>query len=183
MDLLGHVDPHQLAQMVDTHRLRSTAPQQQYSTQSSVLNSPQPGRSAAGSHRPPHASALRQSTAALRAPHPAPGHAPPRADGPWARPDSPHQGCRQWRTQNDRPVPYATQHKILACHRLRKKDRAVVRFEVNEDKNKVYEARFPKNNQPRHKVIIQENLTNKRAKQVHQHVMKERYSFNSRANR
>ena len=56
--------------------------------------------------------------------------------------------------------------KILACHRLRKKDRAVVRFEETEDKNKVYEARFPKDNQPRHKIIIQENLTNKRAKQV-----------------
>ena len=34
----------------------------------------------------------------------------PGRDGPWARPDSPHQGCRQWRTQNDHPVPYATQH-------------------------------------------------------------------------
>ena len=75
----------------------------------SVLNSPQPGRSAAGSHRPPHTRALRQSTTARRAPDPAPGHAPPRADGPWARPDTPYRGCRQWRTQNDRPVPYATQ--------------------------------------------------------------------------
>ena len=58
--------------------------------------------------------------------------------------------------------------KILACHRLRKKDRAVVRFEETGDRNKVYDARFPKDNQPRHKVIIQENLTQKRAKQVYQ---------------
>ena len=58
--------------------------------------------------------------------------------------------------------------KILACHRLRKKNRAVVKFEDMEDRNNVYEARFPKDNQPRHKIIIQENLTQKRAKQVHQ---------------
>ena len=58
--------------------------------------------------------------------------------------------------------------KILACHRLRKKDRAVVKFEDIDDRNKVYEARFPKDDQSRHKIIIQENLTSKRAKQVHQ---------------
>ena len=58
--------------------------------------------------------------------------------------------------------------KILACHRLRKKNRAVVKFEDMEDRNNVYEARFPKDNKPKHKIIIQENLTMKRAKQVHQ---------------
>ena len=58
--------------------------------------------------------------------------------------------------------------KILACHRLHKKDRAVVKFEDINDRNKVYDARFPKDDQPRHKIIIQENLTHKRAKQVHQ---------------
>ena len=57
--------------------------------------------------------------------------------------------------------------KILACHRLRKKDRAVVKFEDMMDRNKVYEARF-QGNQAQHKVIIQENLTAKRAKQVYQ---------------
>ena len=40
-----------------TSATQLTAPQQQSSTQSSVLNSPQPGRSAAGSHRPPRARA------------------------------------------------------------------------------------------------------------------------------
>ena len=58
--------------------------------------------------------------------------------------------------------------KILACHRLRKKDRAVVKFEDILDREKVYDARFPKEGKPRHKVVIQENLTHKRAKQVHQ---------------
>ena len=57
--------------------------------------------------------------------------------------------------------------KILACHRLRKKDRAVVKFEDINDRNNVYEARFPKENKPKHKIIIQENLTHKRAQQVH----------------
>ena len=64
--------------------------------------------------------------------------------------------------------------KILACHRLRKKDRAVVKFEDMDDRNKVYESRFPKEDQPKHKVIIQENLTPKRAKQVHQLSMMKR---------
>ena len=58
--------------------------------------------------------------------------------------------------------------KILACHRLHKKDRAVVKFENMNDRNKVYDARFPKDDKPKHKIIIQENLTHKRAKQVHQ---------------
>ena len=57
--------------------------------------------------------------------------------------------------------------KILACHRLRKKERAVVKFEDMMDRNKVYEARF-QGSQMHHKIIIQENLTSKRAKQVHQ---------------
>ena len=58
--------------------------------------------------------------------------------------------------------------KILACHSLRKNDRDVVKFEDMDDRNKVYEARFPKDGQPKHKIIIQENLTIKRARQVHQ---------------
>ena len=66
--------------------------------------------------------------------------------------------------------------KILACHRLRKKDRAVVKFEDIEERNKVYEARFPKDDQSHtHKIIIQGNLTHKRARQVHQlSMMKEK---------
>ena len=64
--------------------------------------------------------------------------------------------------------------KILACHRLRKKDRAVVKSEDMDDRNKVYESRFPKEDQPKHKVIIQENLTPNRAKHVHQLSMMKR---------
>ena len=56
--------------------------------------------------------------------------------------------------------------KITACHRLRKKDRAIVRFDNMEDRNLVYDSRFPKPNQPEHKVIIQESLTQKRGWQV-----------------
>ena len=56
----------------------------------------------------------------------------------------------------------------MTCHHLHKKDRAVVKFEDMDDRNKVYEARFPKDGQLKHKIIIQENLTIKRAKQVHQ---------------
>ena len=42
-----------------------------------------------------------------------------------------------------------------------------MKFEDMTDRNKVYEARF-QGDQVRHKIIIQENLTSKRAKQVHQ---------------
>ena len=34
------------------------------------------------------------------------------------------------------------------------KDRAVVKFEDINDRIKVYDARFPKDDQPRHKIII-----------------------------
>ena len=40
--------------------------------------------------------------------------------------------------------------KILACHSLRKNDRDVVKFEDMDDRNKVYEARFPKDGQPKY---------------------------------
>ena len=55
--------------------------------------------------------------------------------------------------------------QITACHRLRNKKRAVVRFQDSDDRQKVYEARFPKPNQE-HKIIVQENLTAKRAQQI-----------------
>lgn len=54
--------------------------------------------------------------------------------------------------------------KITACHRLRKNNRALVKFEDLDDRQKVYEARFSDNNSSQsNRVIIQENLTAKRA--------------------
>ena len=57
--------------------------------------------------------------------------------------------------------------QITACHRLKNKKRAVVRFQDSDDRQKVYDARFPKPNQRQeHNIIVQENLTSKRAQQV-----------------
>ena len=41
-----------------------------------------------------------------------------------------------------------------------------MKFEIPEDRNRVYDARFPSDSRPRHNLIIQENLSLKRAKQV-----------------
>lgn len=53
---------------------------------------------------------------------------------------------------------------VVACHRLRNKSRMIVKFQDMEDRNKVYQAKF--NQSEGAGIIIHENLTDKRAKQV-----------------
>ena len=56
---------------------------------------------------------------------------------------------------------------ITACHRLRKNSRALVKFGDLDDRQRVYEARFtPRDSDQSARIIIQENLTAKRAAQV-----------------
>ena len=50
------------------------------------------------------------------------------------------------------------QGKISACHRLKKRDRVLVKFADHEDKNQVYQAKFGQR-----AVVIHENLTRKRS--------------------
>ena len=53
---------------------------------------------------------------------------------------------------------------IVACHRLRNKNRVIVKFQDMEDRNKVYQAKFKQTEGPG--VIVHENLTDRRARQV-----------------
>ena len=53
---------------------------------------------------------------------------------------------------------------VVACHRLRNKKRVLVKFQDMDERNKVYQAKF--NQSEGSGIIIHENLTDKRAKQV-----------------
>ena len=53
---------------------------------------------------------------------------------------------------------------VVACHRLRNKKRVIIKFQDMDDRNNVYQARF--NQTESAGVIIHENLTDKRARQV-----------------
>lgn len=53
---------------------------------------------------------------------------------------------------------------VVACHRLRNKKRVLVKFQDMDDRNNVYQAKF--NQSEGAGIIIHENLTDKRAKQV-----------------
>ena len=53
---------------------------------------------------------------------------------------------------------------VVACHRLRNKNRVIVKFQDMDDRNNVYQAKF--NQSEGAGIIIHENLTDKRAKQV-----------------
>ena len=53
---------------------------------------------------------------------------------------------------------------VVACHRLRNKNRVIVKFQDMDDRHKVYQSKF--NMSQAAGVVIHENLTDKRAKQV-----------------
>ena len=53
---------------------------------------------------------------------------------------------------------------VVACHRLRNKKRVIVKFQDMDDRNNVYQAKF--NQTEAAGIIIHENLTDRRAKQV-----------------
>ena len=53
---------------------------------------------------------------------------------------------------------------VVACHRLRNKKRVIVKFQDMDDRNNVYQAKFKQTESAG--IIIHENLTDKRAKQV-----------------
>ena len=53
---------------------------------------------------------------------------------------------------------------VVACHRLRNKKRVIVKFQDMEDRQNVYQSKF--NQSQTSGIIIHENLTDKRAKQV-----------------
>ena len=53
---------------------------------------------------------------------------------------------------------------VVACHRLRNKKRVIVKFQDMDDRNNVYQAKF--NQTEGAGIIIHENLTDKRARQV-----------------
>ena len=54
---------------------------------------------------------------------------------------------------------------VVACHRLRNKNRVIVKFQDMDDRNNVYQAKFNQK-EGAAGVIIHENLTDKRARQV-----------------
>ena len=54
---------------------------------------------------------------------------------------------------------------VVACHRLRNKKRVIVKFQDMDDRNNVYQAKFNQK-EGAAGVIIHENLTDKRARQV-----------------
>ena len=53
---------------------------------------------------------------------------------------------------------------VVACHRLKNKKRVIVKFQDMQDREKVYQAKFNQAEGPG--VIVHENLTDRRAKQV-----------------
>ena len=53
---------------------------------------------------------------------------------------------------------------VVACHRLRNKKRVIVKFQDMDDRNNVYQSKF--NQTDGAGIIIHENLTDKRARQV-----------------
>ena len=53
---------------------------------------------------------------------------------------------------------------VVACHRLRNKKRVLVKFQDMDDRNNVYQAKF--NQTEGAGIVIHENLTEKRARQV-----------------
>ena len=53
---------------------------------------------------------------------------------------------------------------VVACHRLRNRKRVIVKFQDMDDRNNVYQAKFKQTESAG--IIIHENLTDKRAKQV-----------------
>lgn len=55
---------------------------------------------------------------------------------------------------------------IIACHRLRNKKRVVIKFQDQDDRDAVYEAKFGQAEQQGDKITIHENLTQKRAKMI-----------------
>ena len=56
---------------------------------------------------------------------------------------------------------------IVACHRLRNKRRVIVKFQDQEDRDAVYEAKFGQSQSEQgDRITIHENLTEKRAKMI-----------------
>ena len=53
---------------------------------------------------------------------------------------------------------------VVACHRLKNKKRVIVKFQDMDDRNNVYQAKF--NQSEGAGVIVHENLTDRRARQV-----------------
>ena len=53
---------------------------------------------------------------------------------------------------------------VVACHRLRNKKRVIVKFQDMDDRDNVYQAKFKQTETAG--VIIHENLTDRRAKQI-----------------
>ena len=56
--------------------------------------------------------------------------------------------------------------QISACHRLRNNKRVIIKFQDHDDRNAVYDSKFHQINSGKEKIIIHENLTAKRSKQV-----------------
>lgn len=55
---------------------------------------------------------------------------------------------------------------IAACHRLRNKKRVLIKFQDQDDKDAVYQAKFDQQGEWPDKVTVHENLTEKRAKMI-----------------
>ena len=53
-----------------------------------------------------------------------------------------------------------------ACHRLRNKKRVLIKFQDMDDREAVYQAKFNQKGDQKDKLIIHENLTDKRARMV-----------------
>ena len=55
---------------------------------------------------------------------------------------------------------------VVACHRLRNKRRVIVKFQDQDDRDAVYEAKFSQGGQLGDKITVHENLTERRAKMI-----------------
>ena len=55
---------------------------------------------------------------------------------------------------------------VVACHRLRNKKRVIVKFQDQDDRDAVYEAKFGQGGQQSDRIAIHENLTERRAKMI-----------------
>lgn len=53
-----------------------------------------------------------------------------------------------------------------ACHRLRNKKRVLIKFQDLDDRDAVYQAKFNQKGDQKEKILIHENLTDKRARMV-----------------
>ena len=55
---------------------------------------------------------------------------------------------------------------IAACHRLRNKKRVIIKFQDQNDRDAVYQAKFNQETQGSDKITVHENLTQKRSEMV-----------------